>query len=269
MHTCISRASALRPSWMDERKDRAKNSVNQYWVNLKCILDMAVDDGIIERNPARSCHLVNPAKRVYERQALTKEQMKSIAQHVDAGELDAIDQCLLAIYMTIGSRKGETLALRWEDIDLENKIVHIRYQTSYDQKGELRAPKYGSVRDAPLSEWAKGILSRHRKEAGFVFAIGKKEKPMCGNTYNKRFQRLKEKIELYGATGHVFRHSAITAVYHDSIDPVTLKSFAGHKNIETTLAVYVHPRSEKVAQCGRVFDDFLLSDKMNNNTLLA
>ena len=60
----------------------------------------------------------------------------------------------------------------------------------------------------------------------------------------------KKKIDLYGATPHVFRHSYITNLTRADIDLKTIQRISGHANISTTLNIYTHSHEEEVQAAG-------------------
>ena len=69
-------------------------------------------------------------------------------------------------------------------------------------------------------------------------------------TYKRMWERIGRKIDLHGATAHVFRHTYITmAVSH--VDIKTLQSIAGHADISTTMNRYAHGREDKIIEAGK------------------
>lgn len=242
-------------AWMDEHKEYSKQSVQLYRIILGQTLELAVGDGVITNNPGRAKGLKNPATKETKREALTREQMSSIQGEIS--KLAPVDQCMLALYMTTGMRKGEVLGLRWEDIDFEENIVNIVRQ--YDCKNsQIIPPKRGSTGSVGLAEWAKKILLQHRKEKGFVLGV-RDGKPMGGETYTRHFKKIKSTIDLFGATGHVFRHTTISMVYHDCKDLSNTQGFARHKSVVITQR-YIHPENDAVLGFSKVFDSIVNKD---------
>lgn len=239
-------------AWMNEHKEYSKQSVQLYRIILGQVLALAVKDGVVSNNPGRAEGLSNPATRETKRKALTLEQMGSIRSEI--GKLEPIDQCMLALYMTTGMRKGEVLGLRWEDIDFEKNIVNIVRQ--YDCKNsQIIPPKRESTGRVGLAKWAKDILMQYRKDKGFVLEV-RDGKPMSAETYTRRFKGIKSKVNLFGATGHVFRHTTISMVYHDCKDLSNTQGFARHKSVVVTQR-YIHPENEAVLGCSKVFDSIV------------
>ena len=61
---------------------------------------------------------------------------------------------------------------------------------------------------------------------------------------------IKRKINLYGATPHVFRHTYITLAASSGMDVKTLQSIAGHSDIKMTLDRYAHKRETNIIAAG-------------------
>lgn len=244
--------------WLDERADRAKNSVKLYLTVIAAILEKAKENKLIDANPAKSSELVIEATKETRREALTPEQQRSIAESME--KLNPQEQCMIALYMTTGIRKGELLGLEWSAIDFEKGKVHILQQSDYRDGGKIKPPKRGSKGSVDMSEWTREILLKHRKESGYVLEGRTQGKPLAATSYERRLKEIKKKVDLFGASGHVFRHTAITTVYHDGADEKTLQAFARHKNISTTLNIYVDPLEEKLKYSATAFDRLLNKD---------
>jgi len=70
-------------------------------------------------------------------------------------------------------------------------------------------------------------------------------------------KRIEKKINLYGATPHVLRHTYLTTAAGENIDPKTLQSMAGHADHQITMNTYVHKKNENVAKAGQMMDALL------------
>ena len=75
--------------------------------------------------------------------------------------------------------------------------------------------------------------------------------PYTMTAYNNAWRRIGKKIELYGATAHIFRHSYLTYLAGEETDMKTLQHIAGHSTVSMTLNQYVHAQPEKIAEAGK------------------
>ncbi len=154
-----------------------------------------------------------------------------------------------------GLRRGELLALRWNDIDFEKGT--LRVDQSLDQHGVFHAPKREeSRRTLRLTPAALAALKAHRvrqnaerlkvgerwRNIDLVFpnTVGRPMNP--SNLYRRDFQPLLEKSGLgdEGFTFHSLRHTFATTLAASGVHPSTAQKMLGHKDIRMTLAIYTH-----------------------------
>ena len=240
--------------FMNERAHLARKSLKSYHDLLAQILDAAVEDKIIAENPAKSKRLANPSTKEKERMAVPEAQFREITKNVMNLENSA-EKLMLALLIFTGMRRGEVLGLRWDDIDFDEKCIHIRRNVTHPgNPAVIGTPKTKSgVRDVYFGENLEAILLAMKGE-GFIFGG---ESPLSRKEYLTLENRIRKKVDLHGATPHVFRHTYLTAAAGENIDPKTLQSMAGHADHQVTMNVYVHPKKENVAKAGQMMDALL------------
>ena len=101
---------------------------------------------------------------------------------------------------------------------------------------------------SPLDEQLAAFLQPCRQLNGYI--IGSGEEPITETTFKRMWERIKKKINPYGATPHVFRHTYITLAASSGMDVKTLQSIAGHSDIKMTLDRYAHKREESIIAAG-------------------
>jgi len=247
-------------TFLDDNVRYAKATVKLCMVVLKGILDLAIENRVITVNPAKSKTLVMRSTRENKRTALSDEQMQSIVKEMH--KLTPQCQCIVALLMTTALRKSELCALKWSDIDFEKNVVRIDRQYDYRNGQKFKAPKNGSRGEVGLPGWAKEVLLKNKNKGTYVLEC-RRGRPISAGTYEKRIAQIRDTIDLYGASSHVLRHSAVTRYYHSTKDVSNTQGFARHKNATTTMNVYVSPDSEKVLQSGMYFE--ALHDYANQN----
>jgi integrase len=209
----------------------------------------AAEDGLISANPAQGLNL--PQRHAEETKALSSEQVGALLEAACENRLEA--HYVVALHT--GLRRGELLALRWNDIDFEKGT--LRVDESLDQHGSVHTPKTEeSRRTLRLTPVSLAALRAHRArqneerlKAGerwedydlvFPNTVGKPINP--SNLYRREFHPLLSKASLddEGFTFHSLRHTFATTLAERGVNPATAQKLLGHKDIRMTLAIYTH-----------------------------
>ena len=152
-----------------------------------------------------------------------------------------------------GLRIGELCALRWQDIDMELSLIHVRHNLqrvgSYGSRSTvlLQQPKTDtSMRTIPLSVETKifleHIISDNSPEN---FLLSGTPKPIEGRVMRDYFKRLLRRAGLpHDVRFHSLRHSFATRCVEAECDIKTLSVMLGHSQASITMDIYVHPTIE-------------------------
>lgn len=152
---------------------------------------------------------------------------------------------LLCIFT--GLRLGEICSLKWDDIDLEQMLIHVRrtvQRVAIDGDRSRTAliitePKSAfSTREIPISTGIVQILNQIRHEGEYV--VGGKA-PLEPRTYQNRFKRYLNASAVKEYNFHALRHTFATNCVDHDMDVKSLSEILGHANIQITLNKYVHP----------------------------
>ena len=234
--------------FLNDRVDLAKNTVHTMFVLFSEIMDSAFEDRYIKSNPAKSKRINIPSTRKTERQALSPEQLRLIIAEISEKLTDVTERRLMALLLFTGMRRGEVMGLRWEDIDFEKRLITVNRAVSYTTNQPIiSTPKTKSgKRVIPLDDQLVTFLKPHL-DAGYV--IGGKEPPTLMVT-RRLLRNLDKKINMFGATPHVFRHSYISALAEAGVDLKTIQQISGHSNVTTTMGIYAHTQLGLVQEAG-------------------
>ncbi|HZY97928.1 MAG TPA: site-specific integrase [Candidatus Cybelea sp.] len=172
-----------------------------------------------------------------------------------------------AVVLAIGSglRRGELLALRWADVDLEAATLRVNRALECvaivdpddpeNRTPELRfkEPKTsGSRRSIPLPRFAVERLRQHRREQKDRFdALGtwrtndslvfdRGGEPWNPNTFGTEFAKRARKMKLPPVRLHDLRHSYASLMLESGVDLKTVSQALGHSTIRITADTYAH-----------------------------
>ena len=221
---------------------------------IKIILNEAVNDDIIAKNPANGVKAIkdnNKATETYHR-ALSNEEQAAFMQEIK----NDFYYEFIALLISTGMRSGEAAALTWNDIDYKNNVIHITNTMTYTETGELVAgdtPKTSAgKRDIPLTDTIKHILAMQRSKMGNIISMNNKNVFMSvygGYVYNRAINaaitEALKRLEAKGThidhfTAHALRDTFATRYIEQGGKPQTLKVILGHSSFSMTMDLYAH-----------------------------
>jgi integrase len=152
-----------------------------------------------------------------------------------------------------GLRRGEVVALGWEDIDLDERVIRVRRAAKLAEGRNVGATKTVSgVRDVYILEPLLDYLVSVRRESGLLLRTGK-GLAYSGNDWDrgwKSFLRELNKanagggIEAIGFTHHWLRHTYASMIYAMGVDPKAMANQLGHKEPDISLVTYTDVTTE-------------------------
>lgn len=167
---------------------------------------------------------------------------------------------ILFVLLT-GLRIGELCALQWQDIDIENKVIHVtktilRVKSKEDigkTKMIISSPKSDkSIRDVPIHEFLIIYLKKFKTEDSYFFLSGDKNY-ITPQTYYNFYKKFLKKLSINDYNFHALRHTFATRALLSGMDIKTLSEILGHSSIKITLDLYVHiTEKEKYTQINKI-----------------
>ena len=230
-------------------------TIYQTRIALFNMLEFAKENDVIRYNPCKKSVKSDMGKPSQKKEALTKDIQKVFLEYASGKSYENQYRFILQT----GLRTGELVALKWEDIDFQNKTLKIQRSMEYRYSvGEWRIgePKSKSgYRTIPLTDEAIGILKRQNEKnkkikvipmewSAFVF-LCKKGTPVKNSTYDTALFKICDKAQIPRFSMHVLRHTFATRCIEGGMKPKTLQIILGHSNIGITMNLYVHTTEEE------------------------
>jgi integrase len=160
------------------------------------------------------------------------------------------------ISLHTGMRRGELLALKWRNIDLEDEVIRVRESLEQTRAGlRFKEPKSkAGNRDITLPALAVDILQAHRKrelERRLMTGQGRlgdndlvfpawDGTPWAPNSFGSTWSKLSRELGL-GVSFHALRHTHASFLLDlGNVDVVTISKRLGHSSPAVTLSIYAH-----------------------------
>ena len=248
---------------LDQVSGMSANTITMVIGDLKGICAYGVASDAMDADYSTALLRPKAAKRA-PRCALTKDQALRMRQAFSSDP----DLVAVALQYYLGLRTGESLGLRWGDIDFRAKRAHIvqQYNRASRQIDTLKtdqSERYVDIPDELLS-----ILLPLRGLPNF-YVSGGKDQPMTEDAFSYRWFRMlvslgyahlsplalrkQKEAEKKGKTFHPYfmhsyydsdftphalRHNYATACFRAKMDPAFAMRLLGHSRYDTTLSVY-------------------------------
>lgn len=257
--------------------------------SIHCLLnptfELAVRDDIIRKNPATGAMKeVNrkSGKNRGIRHALTIEQQRAFMNYIANSPVYYHWWPLFTFLLGTGCRIGEAIALRWDDLDFENKMITINHSIANYKSAEknkcvstLFTPKTeAGIRTIPMLDVVYDALKLEEEDqqengfnqtvidgvSGFVFqnrfgnilnqqAVNSAIKRIVNNYNNEEeitaARERRNPLLLPYFSCHILRHTFATRLCEQETNLKVIQSIMGHRNIETTMDIYAEATDKK------------------------
>ena len=241
----------------NQDKGLSTTTVHSVHLMLHCALDRAVKERLIPRNPCEDC--IVPKPRKLEMKILPPEHIKA---YLDAAEARRL---LPMFYLELvsGLRKGELVALRWDDLDIQGRTISVskQYVRNPDGSLELTRPKTeNSVRLVSIPQTAVNLLiQEHAKYPDNPYMF---PSPLTGEMYHpdsvvSLHKKILKDAGLEHLRFHDLRHTFATTALQNGVDVKTVSSMLGHFDAGFTLRTYTHATRQKQDEAAAAMGNFM------------
>jgi integrase len=228
------------------------STVRNTLIPVRAIYRQALTYGEVSVNPTTGLQL--PAVRGRRDRIATADEAAELLAAVPDG-----DRAIWATAMYAGLRRGELLALRWSDIDLDAQVIHI--EQAWDVKEGVIAPKSrAGVRTVPVVRLLHAQLVKQRllsgRSSGLAFGRSP-DLPFNSRALSSRAVAAWLHRGLNPITLHECRHTFASLMIAAGVNAKALSVFMGHSSITITLDRYGHLFPGSEAEAASLLDAYL------------
>ena len=222
---------------------------------LKSVLHYCQKQGYIDRNISIDTAFHMDTKP--EISVLSSEDQTALDNYLAQNPTEKNLGIMFGLYC--GLRVGEVCALKWEDVDLQSGIIHIRKTVQRIQNVDesiqsktilhVDSPKsIASMRTIPLPSFLQRFILTHYPsvESQAYIMNNSKKVPIDPRTMQYHFKKVLQIIGVTEKNFHALRHTFATKSIMLGFDIKTLSRILGHANVNITLNKYVHPSMDQM-----------------------
>ena len=252
---------------------------------LRPSFQLAVRDDIIRKNPVDGA-FAEVKKRNggcrKTRRALTVEQQRAFMNYVADSPLFYVWYPFFTFLLGTGCRIGEAVGIRWDDVDMEKRLISVNHSLTYYPRAEdsykcdfrVSEPKTeAGVRAIPMMQPVYDVLKSEydrQSEEGFcgenvdgmtnfifVNRFGMPHNPASVNRAIKRIvaahnseeeikakKNKREPVILPNFSCHIFRHTFASRFCEHETNIKVIQEVMGHADVSTTMNIYAEVNEE-------------------------
>ncbi|WP_270614027.1 tyrosine-type recombinase/integrase [Blautia massiliensis (ex Durand et al. 2017)] len=270
--------------WIAELKEKGQknSSIKRYETLLSTVLQFAVKNDLIRKNPCADCGREIKVEPVNKR-ALTVNEQKALLDFAKNDNTYSVYYPIILFLLSTGLRISEAIGLTADRIDSKNNVIHIDRQLIYRTVEGSYAYRFAPTksssgkRDIPLTENTRKALIK-QKELDLIFGRRAKEQkvdgekglifitrngtPINSRNFGKALDGLvkaynrkevinaesehRDPILLPHISPHMLRHTFCTRCAEAGLDIKVLQMIMGHSDISITMNIYNHVDAARV-----------------------
>jgi len=225
------------------------NTIRKHYDLLKDTLKTAVDEEKLLKNPLNKVPPIKVQKE--EKNFYSIEQLKKLFAIVENDRMEIV----VKLAGLLGLRREEIAGLKWDNIDLDNKIITIaEARTQAGKKTVAKGTKNSSSHrtlHAPneiinllttiknRQEEQKNLLGEAYNDKGYIMAWENGE-PFRPNYLSDLFKKIIDDNKLPPLRLHDLRHTFASIANELGTNLYDISKALGHSQVGTTSQVYTH-----------------------------
>ena len=231
----------------------SKSSIRVISLTLSQGLDRAVKNRKIAFNPMKEVEI--PKGKTKTVGSYSAQEIRSLLKHAESHRLSA----LIHLACHTGARRGELLALRWSDFDIDKGTISISksrgvFNGLVIEENSTKSKR--GMRTVELDSETVRILKSHKvrqgqeklligegwKETGYIFTQEDGE-PIYPSTAYSVFRSIVKRANLKAEPFHILRHTHATELLRNGRPPYIVAQRLGDE-VQTILNTYAHAKPE-------------------------
>lgn len=205
--------------------------------NVDCIDAARIDT----KGMTRRCRVVDNSDQVFD-----ENERNLLLDYLEGLKKQTVYSLCIRLLFCLAIRVGEARAITWEDVDFEQKVLHIRHQiVSKPGEGKsrisvdvdhMKSRSRAGKRDYPLSDYAIEVLKELQAINGDKKYVlnSSGENPIETNKINEHLKDYCRAVGIAPKSTHKIRFMACSEMYKNGVDEKNIQTLMGHSAVTTT-----------------------------------
>lgn len=246
----------IQKLWNRKQSSLANSTIIKMHTCLNQVFGYYVEMDYLKENPMKKVRRLSPNYK--EAEIWSREEAILFLEKVEPYQ----SYIVFWLALNFGLRYGECMGLLWNDIDFENKVMHIQraYHENTSSLGSLKTAN--SNRKIYLSENQLIVLKTHKQNQRVDTDL------VCANSLGgffmaRNIRRVMSEVcrknGIKRITFHQLRHTHATFFLSMKESPKVISERLGHADVKTTLSIYQHVTKQIHEESSNRFDEFFYS----------
>ena len=226
---------------------------------ISLVFSYAQSQNLVTFNPAE--HVELPPKLPKKPRQIPSD---SVIDTVMKSAEEPFGEFALFLLLT-GCRRGEALAVQWQDIDFDKKVISITKNIVYNSNKpilEYHTKTQAGMRSVLLLDALLPVLQKLSSDAQpHHFVFGKGSSPLTQTEFRRRWSKYTTVTNIT-LTPHQLRHAYATILFDAKVDEKIAQSFMGHSKIEITRNIYTHIRQHRAQKVQNELNSYISNNML-------
>lgn len=231
-----------------DNKPLKNETIKTIYKNFHTIMKYAYINDIIASNPCDKVKLQLPKQIQLEKHYYNLEEYHKLLDLLEDEPLDK--QVAIQLALKTGMRRSELWGLKWQDVDLDNKLI-VCNKTRQKINNSMRilpTKTASSIRTISIPKSLVELLEQYKTDNEFVLN-------MDYDSLTTWFRRWCKRNNLPHIKFHDLRHTHATLLLAEGVDVKTIQKRLGHSDIHTTLQIYAHALEQSDKDASQLLDE--------------
>lgn len=231
------------------------STMSQRLTAIRRFYDYLQEDGLIEQNPVRRGRYLHGNPRGGERGLVpttqdfpwipNQQQWQQIIDHLQTQKVR--DKLMFALSYDAALRREEVCRVHIEDFDFAHRLVTVRAENTKSRRARTVPYTEGSGQLLRLYLRERAQISRQPGPLFLSVSPRNYGQPISLSIWSKTMRQIAEQSGVSQLTPHTLRHLRLTDLARAGVDIHDIATFAGHRNINTTM-IYIHLSGTELAE---------------------
>ncbi|MBU3155243.1 tyrosine-type recombinase/integrase [Clostridium estertheticum] len=250
-YTVVIDKKTLKGNIPEARGDYGKQvsitTVNNYIRNIKVFFNYSKEQGVIKKDVVKNIKQFKNERKP--KQFITDKEFGELLRHIDTTKFHEYrDYICVMLLLDSGMRISECLAIKVEDIDINNRAILLKSENTKGRKS--RYVYFSPIMQKELRRW---LQYKDRYVESDVLFCSTKGNIVMMRTFEKKLKDYGLRIGLKDITPHQLRNNFAKRFLMAGGSIYTLSQILGHSSVKITESAYLDLTDDDIRKTYQAF----------------